>query len=140
MRGMNAGIRAIALALALLLPGRAVAEEVVIFAAASLTDALREIGKGYEATSRNHLIFNFGASNDLARQIRAGAPADVFFSADLAQMEGLEREGLVRRAERLAVLTNLLTVLVTGASMPGRPHPRHLHEVKYLARVVQEAA
>jgi len=85
MRGMNAGIRAIALALALLLPGRAVAEEVVIFAAASLTDALREIGKGYEATSRNHLIFNFGASNDLARQIRAGAPADIFFSADAAR-------------------------------------------------------
>src|SRR5439155_292343 len=98
MRGMNAGIRAIALGLTLLLPGRAVAEEIVILAATSLTDALREIGEGYEATSGNHLTFNFGASNDLARQIRAGAPADIFFSADLAQMEGLEREGLGRRA------------------------------------------
>ena len=139
MRGMNAGIRAIALALALLLPGRAVAEEVVIFAAASLTDALREIGKGYEATSRNHLIFNFGASNDLARQIRAGAPADIFFSADLAQMEGLEREGLVRRADRLDVLSNRLSAIVPVGSTLDIRGPRDLLAVKYLALASPEA-
>jgi len=63
-----------------------------VFAAASLADALTEIGTAWQAASGNRAVFNFGASSDLARQIRAGAPADVFFSADEAQMDALERQ------------------------------------------------
>ena len=64
-----------------------------MFAAASLADALAEIGTAWEAASGHRAVFNFGASSDLARQIRAGAPADVFFSADAAQMDALEQRG-----------------------------------------------
>ena len=50
------------------------AEEVVVFAAASLTDALAEIARGFEAPTGHRVVSSFGGSNDLARQIRAGAP------------------------------------------------------------------
>jgi hypothetical protein len=78
------------------------AEEVTAFAAASLTDALKDVAQGFEAKTGHKVVFNLGASNDLARQIRAGALADVFFSADKAQMDGLEAAGLVRAANRVA--------------------------------------
>ncbi len=92
------------------------AEEVLVFAAASLTEALTEIGAAFERTTGNPVLSSFGASSDLARQIRAGAPAQVFVSADLAQMEGLERAGLVRAADRVDLLSNRLVVVVPSAS------------------------
>ena len=58
------------------------AGELQVFAAASLTDALKEIAPAYETASGEKLQCNFGASNALARQIQEGAPADVFISAD----------------------------------------------------------
>src|SRR5438132_561424 len=75
------GIGALALAWHLLFSaGPCLAsEEISLFAAASLTDALKDVGKLYDAASGNHVVFNFGASSDLARQIVAGAPADVAF-------------------------------------------------------------
>ena len=60
-------------------------------AAASLTDALEEVGRLYAETGADRLRFAFGASSDLARQIAAGAPAGVFFSADPARMDKLSR-------------------------------------------------
>jgi molybdate transport system substrate-binding protein len=125
--------------LAFLVPWSATAEEIAVFAAASLTDALREVAKSYEAASGNHLTFNSGASSDLARQIRAGAPADVFFSADLAQMEGLEKDGLVRRADRLEVLSNTLVAIVPSGSTLNIRAPRDLLAVKYLALASPDA-
>jgi molybdate transport system substrate-binding protein len=92
----------------------AAAAETTVFAAASLADALTEIGKAYEAASGHHVAFNFGATSDLARQIRAGAPADVFFSADRAQMDAVEQAGLVRTSDRRDVLSNALVVVVPG--------------------------
>jgi molybdate transport system substrate-binding protein len=62
------------------------------------------------------VVFNLGASNDLARQIEAGAPADVFVSADAAQMDGLQKDGLVRAAERVDLLSNTLVVVVPAGS------------------------
>jgi len=97
-------------------PGPLLAEEIVLFAASSLTDVLREIGKAYEAASGHELVVNLGASSDLARQIKAGAPADVFFSADPAQMDGLERAGLVNAADRIDLLSNALVVVVPADS------------------------
>jgi molybdate transport system substrate-binding protein len=94
-------------------------EEITAFAAVSLTDALREAGRLYEAASGNRVVFSFGASSDLARQIQEGAPADVFFSADAAQMERLERAGLVRAGSRVDVLSNLLVAIVPADSRAG---------------------
>ena len=85
------------------------AEELFVSAAASLTDALKEIGAKFEKESNIKIVFNFGASSMLARQIEEGAPADVFFSADEAQMNRLQN-GIVP-ATRCDLLTNVLVVI-----------------------------
>jgi molybdate transport system substrate-binding protein len=92
------------------------AAAILVFAAASLTDALREIGTSWEKSADIHVLFNFGASSLLARQIREGAPADLFLSADEAQMDGLEKAGLVEPWTRRSILSNTLVVVVPGDS------------------------
>ena len=92
------------------------AEEVLVFAAASLTDSLKEVGRGFEAATGHTVAFNFGASSDLARQIKAGAPADLFFSADLARMDELEQAALLRPEDRVSLLSNVLVVIVPAGS------------------------
>src|SRR5215471_8158167 len=71
------------------------AAEINVFAAASLTDSLKEIATAYQKASSDRIVFNFGASSMLARQIEEGAPADVFFSADEAKMDVLEKRGII---------------------------------------------
>jgi molybdate transport system substrate-binding protein len=88
------------------------AEELNVYAAASLTDCLKELGASFEKATGNKLVFSLGGSNDLARQIKAGAPADVFFSADKAQMDGVAAAGLVRAQDRVDVLSNVLVAVV----------------------------
>ncbi|MCM3876898.1 MAG: molybdate ABC transporter substrate-binding protein [Thermoanaerobaculia bacterium] len=85
---------------------------ILVFAAASLTDALREIGSSWERSTGVGVTFNFGASSLLARQIREGAPADLFLSADEAQMDGLENAGLVEPGTRRSMLSNTLVIVV----------------------------
>jgi molybdate transport system substrate-binding protein len=109
------------------------AAEVTVCAAASLADALREIGTAYEASSGNKVVFNLGASSDLARQIRAGAPADLFFSADQAQMDVLERAGLVKAADRVDVLSNVLVVVVPAEGGKVLRTPSDLLSLERLA-------
>lgn len=94
----------------------ATATEVTVFAAASLTDAFKEIATAYEGSSGDKLVFNFGASSTLARQIQEGAPADLFFSADEAKMDGLERGGLVAKGTRQSLLSNTLAIVVPADS------------------------
>jgi molybdate transport system substrate-binding protein len=92
------------------------ADEVHLYAAASLTEAVKEVAAGFEKATGHTVVFNLGASNDLARQIKAGAPAEVFFSADVAQMDGLVTAGLVRAEDRVDVLSNVLVVVVPTGS------------------------
>ena len=92
------------------------AAEVTLFAAASLTDTLKAIAASYEKTSGDKIIFNFGASSTLARQIEAGAPADIFFSADEAKMNGLEKDGLIDVSTRRNRLSNSLVIVVPADS------------------------
>jgi molybdate transport system substrate-binding protein len=87
-----------------------------VFAAASLMDALNEIAPAYERASGDKLLFNFGGSNALARQIREGAPADVFISADESKMDSLQEAGLLRDATRQSLLSNTLAVVVGAES------------------------
>jgi molybdate transport system substrate-binding protein len=117
----------------LLLSAPVGADEVVVYAASSLTDALKEVARGFEAQTGHKVVFSLGGSNDLARQIKAGAPADVFFSADEAQMNGLEAEGFVRAADRVNVLSNVLVVVVPIASTVALSKPKDLLAVKHLA-------
>jgi molybdate transport system substrate-binding protein len=90
--------------------------EILVFGAASLTESLTDLGKAYEAKSGSEVVFSFGASSDLARQIQAGAPADVFFSADTAKMDALEKAGLVKAADRREFLSNSLVVVAPADS------------------------
>jgi molybdate transport system substrate-binding protein len=84
------------------------APELQVFAAASLTDALKEIGTNYKDATLN---FNLAASSILARQIEEGAPADVFISADEAKMDGLEKKLLLVPGTRHDFLGNTLVVV-----------------------------
>lgn len=90
------------------------ADDVEVFAAASLTEALKEIASTYEQASGDKIIFNFAASNMLAMQIKAGAPADLFFSADEAKMDDLEKQGLLVKGTRRDLLSNTLVIVVPG--------------------------
>lgn len=104
------------LVLILLFAANAAAAEVRVFAAASLTDALQEIARKYERQTGDRVVFNFGASSTLARQIELGAPADLFFSADEAKMDALAKRGLIDRATRVSVLSNRLALV--GVASP----------------------
>lgn len=116
-------IRIVAIGLALLalvLP--VCGAEVIVFAAASLTESLKEIGAVYQKQSGDKVVFNLGASSTLARQIEEGAPADVFFSADEAKMNTLEKKGLILKETRRSRLSNSLVIVVAaegGAVIQG---------------------
>lgn len=92
------------------------AAEISVFAAASLTDSIKQIAPNYEKQSGDEIVFNFGASSMLARQIEEGAPADIFFSADEAKMDGLVKKGLIDTATRKSQLGNALVVVVATDS------------------------
>src|SRR5690349_12360805 len=90
--------------------------DITVFAAASLTDVLKDIGAAYEKQSGDKLVFNFGASSLLARQIEEGAPADVFFSADEAKMDALQSKGLILKETRKSRVSNSLVIVVPADS------------------------
>jgi molybdate transport system substrate-binding protein len=96
--------------------GRLAAGEVTVFAAASLSDALREIAAAYEKTTGDTVRLNLGASSILARQIKEGAPADLFFSADEAKMDDLAQAGLIDPTTRRSLLSNSLVIVVAADS------------------------
>ena len=87
------------------------AAQVMVFAAASLTDSLKQIAADYEKSSGDKIVFNFAASGVLARQIEAGAPADIFFSADETQMDKLTAKGFVVPESRHDLLGNSLVIV-----------------------------
>lgn len=97
-------------------PTTAHAEEILISAAASLTDVLREIASAYQLQSKHVVRFNFGPSSGLARQIDEGAPADIFFSADLPQMDNLDKKGHFEPGTRSNLLSNQLVIIVPANS------------------------
>jgi molybdate transport system substrate-binding protein len=92
--------------------GMPAAKPITVSAAVSLTDALAAVALEYGRRGMGSVRFNFGASNVLARQIVAGAPVDVFISADDAQMDVVARAGLVKEGSRAPVLRNQLAVIV----------------------------
>jgi molybdate transport system substrate-binding protein len=92
------------------------ASDLTVFAAASLTDSLKEIGADYEKHTGQKVVLNFEASSMLARQIQEGAPADIFFSADETQMDRLAKQDLIDPSTRRDRLGNVLVVVVPESS------------------------
>ena len=79
----------------LLYSAPAAADEVTVFAAASLTNAMGEVGKAFEQKEKHTVRFSFASSSTLAKQIENGAPAHLFLSADLDWMDYLDQRKLI---------------------------------------------
>ena len=111
------------------------AADLHVFAAASLTECLKDIAAGYEKKSGDRIVFNFAASSLLARQIEEGAPADIFFSADEAKMDGLQAKGLILKETRKSRLSNSLVIVVAADKGAAILNPNDLAttKVKHLA-------
>ena len=95
----------------------ALAEELIVSAAASLTRAFSEIGKNYEqAHPGTKIIFNFAASGALLAQIAQGAPVDVFASADQETMDKAQAQKLIVPETRVDFAKNSLVLVVPASS------------------------
>jgi molybdate transport system substrate-binding protein len=81
---------------------------------------------GYAKRSNDRIVFNFGASSTLARQIEEGAPADIFFSADEARMDALETKGLIDKSSRKSRLSNSLVIVVAAENGASVSSPQDL--------------
>jgi len=90
--------------------------ELLVFAAASLSDALEEVGQAFTAATGVRVAASYAASSVLAKQIEAGAPADAFFSADVAWVDYLEKRGLIQPSSRRDVLRNTLVLIAPADS------------------------
>ena len=86
-------------------------EKVTVFAAASLTNALTDIGTQYEKEKDTKIVHSFAASSTLAKQIENGAPADIFISADTKWMNYLQNKKLINTASRKEFLGNKLVLI-----------------------------
>jgi molybdate transport system substrate-binding protein len=101
-------------ALAFAVPAKA--ETITVFAAASLKDALDENVKAFQAKSSDKVVVSYAASSALAKQIEAGAPADIFISADLEWMDYLEQRRLIKTDTRRNLLRNRLVLIAPADS------------------------
>ena len=110
------GARAL-LAIVMVMPLRAQAADLTVSAAASLTNAFRELGPAFEAQNQGtKLLFNFGASDALLAQIAQGAPADVFASADQEAMDRAETQKLLTPGTRRNFVGNTLVLVAPADS------------------------
>src|SRR3984957_17203529 len=89
---------------------------ITVFAAASLTNVLQELGDGFTKETSVPVRFSFAARPALAGQIETGPPADVFFSADLEWMDYLQTRNLIQRDTRRDVLGNRLVLIAPADS------------------------
>lgn len=104
--------RRLAFALALTLAAPVHAEEVVVFAAASLKTALDQVAADFQAATGHTVTISYGGSNALARQIIEGAPADIFLSAAVNWMDEVQKAGLI--SARADLLGNALVLVAHG--------------------------
>jgi molybdate transport system substrate-binding protein len=117
-------VNRISIALGLLLAcaaqsARSATPALTVFAAASLTNVMQEVGAAWTAQSGQPVVFSFAASSALARQVESGAPADVFVSADQEWMDYLQARQLIVPASRTDIVRNEL-VLVAPADNNAR--------------------
>ena len=103
---------AIAVLLAALIPQGAVAQQsITVFAAASLKNALDGVDAAFTQATATKVTASYESSSSLARQIEAGAPADVFISADLRWMDYVAERKLIRPDTRVNLLGNKLVLI-----------------------------
>jgi molybdate transport system substrate-binding protein len=91
--------------------------EIIVSAAISLTNAFEEMGTLFKEKQKEaRVLFNFGASGDLARQILGGAPVDVFASASPKDMDDLDQKDLIIKGTRKDFAMNRLVLIISMKS------------------------
>lgn len=117
---IRAALRLMATVLTLLLvaltPAKAQPRGPLVLAAASLQESLTEAANRWAAKGHTKPVISFAASSALARQVLAGAPADLFISADEQWMDAVAAKGLIRPASRARLLTNQLVLIAPASS------------------------
>ena len=109
----------VGVALSGLVPGPALAEQVTVFAAASLKDALEAVADDFTQATAHDVSLSLAGSSALARQIQFGAPADIFISANPGWMDQLQAENLIDAGTRIDLLHNQLVLIAPqGAGTP----------------------
>jgi molybdate transport system substrate-binding protein len=98
----------------LVMPAPSAAGEVLVFAAASLTNALDRVASAWTAETGHVAVMSYAGSSALARQIQEGAPADIFVSASVDWMDALEASGDLRAGTRRDILGNTLVLIAHG--------------------------
>lgn len=107
--------------LLILLPAPLWARDVTVFAAASLKNALEDVAKAWTDETGHSVTLSFAGSSALARQIDAGAPADIFISANPGWMDHLAAHDLIRTETRVNLLGNRLVLIGPDGSDPLGP-------------------
>lgn len=102
-------------------PAHAAEDEVTLFAAASMTDAMTELATAYSAAGHPAVKLAFASSSTLAKQIENGAPADLFISADQKWMDYLSERTLIVEQTRTDIAGNALVLIVPAGSPQAAP-------------------
>ncbi len=97
-------------------PASAQGRDVVVFAAASLKNALDEVAAQWQRVTAKKAVISYAASNTLIKQIEQSAPADIFISADLAWMDYGQQKGLIKPESRFNLLGNRLVLIAPKGS------------------------
>jgi molybdate transport system substrate-binding protein len=114
----------------LLLSGAVVAADLTVSAAASLTNAFRDLAPQFEAQNPGTKVqFNFAASGALLQQIAKGAPVDVFASADQETMDQAQAQSLVKAGGRRDFVSNTLVVIVPASGGATAAVPRTVNDL-----------
>ncbi|MBU2359191.1 MAG: molybdate ABC transporter substrate-binding protein [Alphaproteobacteria bacterium] len=99
-------------------PIQASADDITVFAAASMKNAMDEVAARWADATGNTAVVSLGGSSELARQIQQGAPADIFISASPDWMDTLDEGGLVAAGTRFDLLGNTLVLIAHGTDVP----------------------
>ena len=110
-------------------PAAAQSRDILVFAAASLKNALDEAAAQWQRESGKKVVISYAASNTLIKQIEQGAPADMFISADLDWMDYGQQKGLIKPDTRSNLLGNRLVLIAPkdsniSADIQARLRPR----------------
>lgn len=116
MRQFQISLIAVAFAFVAALQTHAQADDTTMLAAASLTNALEELGAQYTAETGKPVVFSFASSSALAKQIEAGSPAQIFASADEKWMDYLSERSLIEEDTRVSPIGNSLVLIVPADS------------------------
>ncbi len=99
----------------LLLASPARAADLTVFAAASLKTALDQVAADWQGQTGQRVVVSYAGSSALAKQIIAGAPADIFIPSSVEWMDAVDAAGLLRKASRVDLLGNRLVLVAHGA-------------------------